>query len=149
MLIISLFLLKTYCQDYAQRYAQECCKQYTQLAGEHKGDGVSRIPEERNGLLEDKAPLHIPVDALDKALHRDRRDKSLQRATALGDMSIGNLVEGHKDGGKEGVHHNRDCQRHNELAEGDALHIELRYKVGTAHSGDKSGDTCREYGHRH
>ena len=77
MLIISLFLFKTDSQDYAQRNAQECCKQYTQLAGEHKGDGVRRVPEERNGLLKDKAPLHIPVDALDKALHRYRRDKSL------------------------------------------------------------------------
>ena len=66
------------------------------------------IPEERDGLLEDEAPLYIPIEVADKTTHRDWGDEGFERATTLGDMRIRNLMEGHKDGRKEGVHHHRE-----------------------------------------
>lgn len=107
MLIISLFLACANCENNAQSYTQQRSKEHAVLAREHEGDGVSRVPEQRNGLLKDKTPLTVPVEGHHVATHVDRGDECLERATTLCDVGICNLMEGHEHGGEEGVHHNR------------------------------------------
>ena len=108
LLIIRLFLARTDCEDYAECHAQQGRKEHAVLARKHEGDGVSRIPEERNGLLKNKSPLAVPVECRDKATHGNGGDERLERAAALRDMCVGNLMECHKHGREEGVHHHRD-----------------------------------------
>ena len=108
MLIIRLFLASADCENHTESYTQQGCKEHTVLAWKHKRDGVGGVPEQWNGLLKYEAPLAVPVEGRDKAAHWDRLEECLNRASALCDMCIGNLVEGHKHGCKEGVHHHRD-----------------------------------------
>ena len=108
MLIISLFLACANGEDYTEGYTQQRCKEHSVLTWEHEGDGVSRVPEQRNSLLEYKAPLAVPVECHHVATHVYGCDKGLKRTSTLGDVRIGNFVEGHEHGSEEGVHHNRD-----------------------------------------
>ena len=77
MLIIRLFLACADGENHTKSYAQQRCKEHAVLAWEHEGDGVGRIPEQRNGLLKDKSPLTLPVECRDKAAHRDGLKESL------------------------------------------------------------------------
>ena len=79
---------------------------------------MGRIPEQGDGLGKDKTILDVPVDFLRKCLSDFQlvTKETTQRATRLGNMDVGDFVEGHKDRGKEGVHQYADAQSHKGLA---------------------------------
>lgn len=67
-------------------------------------------PEQRDGLLEDEAPLHTPVHLADVAFNRDGLEEGRERAAMLRDVHVGDLVHGHEDGCERGVHHRADAE---------------------------------------
>ena len=79
---------------------------------------MRRIPEQRDGLGEDKAVLDVPVDLLRQGLTDAQRatEEALERTTRLGDVDVRNLVEGHEDRCKQGVHQHADTKGDKGLA---------------------------------
>ena len=76
------------------------------------------IPEQWDGLGKDKAVLDVPVDLFREGLADFQRmaEEAFQGAAGFGHMDVGDLVEGHEDGGEEGVHQHTDAEGHEKLA---------------------------------
>jgi len=66
--------LGRYCQQHTECYTEQCREQHPLFGREQEGNGVSRIPEQRDGLLEYEAPLAIPIEAHHVAAHIDRSE---------------------------------------------------------------------------
>lgn len=91
-------------KDQPQCHTQQCGKKHAERGWQDECDRTRRIPEQRNRPLENKVPLHIPIQ-----VRKDRPDgyRRIQRRKAtviLNDMSVGNLVESHENRLENEVH---------------------------------------------
>lgn len=80
---------------------------------------MGREPEKRYCLLENESPLHPPVQVGHNLTHVDRREESPQGSTRLENMRVRDLVQGHEDRGKNGVHGNGDAEGHKDFRPGE------------------------------
>ena len=78
---------------------------------------MCRIPKQRNGLLEYKAPQDRPIQSCDNACHRNGGDEGPDGTATIFDVGIRYFMQCHKDRGKDGIHGHGYGERHKEFRE--------------------------------
>ena len=63
-MLLCYYVLFLYAQQHAKDHTEEGREQHLQRGRQQEGDGMGGIPEQRDGLGEDKAVLDVPIDFL-------------------------------------------------------------------------------------
>ena len=77
---------------------------------------MCREPEQRYVLLENQAPLRLPVQSDDNLLHLYGTEETTESSAVVKDVSVGNFMQGHKHRCKNRVHRNADSKSNADLS---------------------------------